>query len=176
MPTVKQLRAELAAAKAEITRLLWSSLHWRSPPFQKASKFKDPTSLPSQMADARTFNVPSVDHGYKFLYLPLRRRLPIDQLRSRLRQLNSVYNHDPLDPLNLRNPDYDDWNEASRTITARGLFLCRILHALDYLKGPVKQSVASFFANKGYIDCGDFPELFSVKKTSYYCSLNGLPF
>ncbi|CEI91937.1 hypothetical protein RMCBS344292_06213 [Rhizopus microsporus] len=71
----------------------------------------------------------------------------------------------PLDSSNLRNPDYDDWDEASRTTAAGGLFLRRILHVLDYPKGPVKQSVASFFANKGYIDRGDFPELFPVKKT-----------
>ncbi|CAO3660637.1 hypothetical protein G6F70_003681 [Rhizopus microsporus] len=150
------------------------------------------------MAAARTFTVPSVNHGYKFLYLPLRHHLPIGQLRSRLRQLNintcRIFNvhypdrhlvallihndyenelhlqpkkfkipiqddYDPLDPSNLRNPDYDDWDEASRTIAARGLFLYHILHALDYLKGPAKQSVASFFANKGYIDRCDFPEL-----------------
>ncbi|PHZ07319.1 uncharacterized protein RHIMIDRAFT_275067 [Rhizopus microsporus ATCC 52813] len=40
------------------------------------------------MAAARTFSVRSANHGYKFLYLPLRRRLPIGQLRSRLRQLS----------------------------------------------------------------------------------------
>ncbi|KAL4215033.1 hypothetical protein AB4K20DRAFT_1791862, partial [Rhizopus microsporus] len=168
----------------------------------KAAKLKDSTLLPSQMATARTFSVPSANHGYKFLYLPLRHHLPIGQLRSRLRQLNIntrrtlnahypdrhpvallIHNdyedelrlqlkkfkiltqadYDPLDSSNLRNPNYDDWDKASRTTVARGLFLCRILHALDYLKGPVKQSVASFFANKGYIDHGDFPELFPVK-------------
>ncbi|CEG66011.1 hypothetical protein RMATCC62417_02671 [Rhizopus microsporus] len=138
------------------------------------------------MAAARTFSVLSANHGYKFLYLPLRRRLPIGQLRSRLRQLNInthrilsihypdchliallIHNdyEDELHSSNLRNPDYDDWDEASRTTAAGGLFLRRILHVLDYPKGPVKQSVASFFANKGYIDRGDFPELFPVKKT-----------
>ncbi|RCH88818.1 hypothetical protein CU097_010597 [Rhizopus azygosporus] len=57
-------------------------------PLQKAAKLKASTFLPSQMAAARTFSVLSANHGYKFLYLPLRRRLPIGQLRSRLRQLN----------------------------------------------------------------------------------------
>lgn len=259
MPTVKQLQAELAAAKAEITRLKQqnaslierlahasnaaapkkpastlispppelppptspslasqSSLQPKppqkrppssdldSPPLQKAAKLKASTLLPSQMAAARTFSVPSANHGYKFIYLPLRRRLPIGQLRSHLRQLNIstrrilnihypdchlvallIHNdyevelrsqlkkfkipiqddYDPLDPSNLRDPEYDDWDEANRTTAARGLFLCRILHALDYLKGPVKHAVANFFANKGYLDRNDFPELFPVKKT-----------
>ena len=257
MPTVKQLQAELAAAKAEITRLKQqnASLLERlvhasnavaskkpastlvssppvSPPLtspslasetssqpkspqkrpppsdlgfsppQKAAKLKASTPLPSQMAAAGTFSVRSTNHGYKFLYLPIRRRLPIGQIRSRLRQLNIntrrilnihypdrdlvallIHNdyetelrsllkkfeipvqddYDPLDPSNLRDPKYDDWDEAERTCAARGLFLCRILRALDHLRGPIKRAVASFFANKGYMDRGDFPELFSVK-------------
>ncbi|CEG74918.1 hypothetical protein RMATCC62417_10046 [Rhizopus microsporus] len=143
MSIVKQLQAELAAAKAKITRLKQqnTSLLERlahasnaaapkkpastlvssppvsrslaspsltsetssqpkppqkrppssdlgSPPLQKAAKLKDSTLLPSQMAAARIFSVPSANHGYKFLYLPLYRRLPIGQLCSRLRQLN----------------------------------------------------------------------------------------
>ncbi|PHZ14946.1 uncharacterized protein RHIMIDRAFT_290553 [Rhizopus microsporus ATCC 52813] len=44
----------------------------------------------------------------------------------------------PLDPSNLRDPGYDDWGEANRTSAAHGLFTCRILHALDYLKDPAK--------------------------------------
>ncbi|KAG0815849.1 hypothetical protein G6F18_013061 [Rhizopus arrhizus] len=143
MPTVKQLQAELAAAKAEITRLkqqnasllerlahasnavaskkpastLVSSPPVSSPltspslssetssqlkspqkrpppsnlgssPPQKAVKLEASTPLPSQMAAAGTFSVRSTNHGYKFLYLPIRRRLPIGQIRSRLRQLN----------------------------------------------------------------------------------------
>ncbi|KAG0764393.1 hypothetical protein G6F16_006911 [Rhizopus arrhizus] len=243
MPTVKQLQAELAAAKAEITRLKQqnasllerlahasnaiaskkpvstlvssptgiSSTYKRPPPSdlgssppQKAAKLKASTPLPSQMAAAGTFSVRSTNHGYKFLYLPIRRRLPIGQIRSRLRQLNIntrrilnihysdrdliallIHNdyetglhsllkkfeipvqdgYDPLDPSNLRDPKYDDCGEADRTCAARGLFLCRILRALDHLRGPIKRAVANFFANKGYMDPGDFPELFPVKNT-----------
>ncbi|RCI00238.1 hypothetical protein CU097_015725 [Rhizopus azygosporus] len=57
-------------------------------PLQKAAKLKASTFLPSQMTTAHTFSVSSANHGYRFLYLPLRRHLPIGQLRSRLRQLN----------------------------------------------------------------------------------------
>lgn len=51
---------------------------------QKAAKLQVSTSLPSQLAAARTFSVRSTNHGYK----SLRRRLPIGQLHSRMRQLN----------------------------------------------------------------------------------------
>ncbi|KAG1145256.1 hypothetical protein G6F37_005655 [Rhizopus arrhizus] len=139
-----------------------------SPP-QKAAKLKASTLLPSQMAAAGTFSVRSTNHGYKFLYLPIRRRLPIGQIRSRLRQLNinirrilNIHYSDrdlvallihndyetELHPSNLRDPKYDDWDEADRACAARGLFLCHILRALDHLRGPIKRAVANFFANK----------------------------
>lgn len=47
----------------------------------------------------------------------------------------------------LRDPNYNDWDEANRTAAARGQFLRRILRALERLKGTVKQAVANFFAN-----------------------------
>ncbi|CEG70487.1 hypothetical protein RMATCC62417_06376 [Rhizopus microsporus] len=243
MPIVKQLQAELAAAKAEITRckqqnasLLERLAHASnaatpkkpastlvssppvsppltspsltsktssqpkppqkrppssdldSPPLQKAVKLKASKPLPSQMAVARTFSVPSANHKLRSrlrqlninahrildIHYPDRHLVALlihndyeDELRLQLKKFKIPIqdDYDPLDPLNLRNPDYDDLNEVNRTIATRGLFLCRILHALGYLKGPVKQSVASFFANKGYIDRGDYPGLFPVKKT-----------
>lgn len=45
------------------------------------------------MAVACTFSVRSANHGYKFLYLSLHRRLHIGQLRSRLRQPNINIHH-----------------------------------------------------------------------------------
>ncbi|ORE06602.1 hypothetical protein BCV72DRAFT_249946 [Rhizopus microsporus var. microsporus] len=156
------------------------------------------------MAAACTFSVRSANHGYKFLYLPLRRRLTIGKLRPRMRQLNinthrvlNIYypgrhlvallvhndygvelysqlkkfkisvqdDYDPLDSSNLRDPDYDYWDEANMTCTVRGLFTYHILHAFSYLKGPVKQTIADFFASKGYIDRNEFSELFSAKQT-----------
>ncbi|ORE09629.1 hypothetical protein BCV72DRAFT_319256 [Rhizopus microsporus var. microsporus] len=59
-----------------------------SSPFQKLIKLKASIPFSNQMATARTFSACSANHGYMFLYLPLRFRLPIDQLCSRLRQLN----------------------------------------------------------------------------------------
>lgn len=48
----------------------------------------------------------------------------------------------------------------------RVAYFCIVsFRALEHLKGAVKQIVANFFANQGYIDLGDFPEPFSVKKT-----------
>ncbi|KAG1179342.1 hypothetical protein G6F70_001110 [Rhizopus microsporus] len=70
-----------------------------SPSLQKAA-----TLLPSQMTAARTFSVSFANHGYKLLYLPLRRHLPIDELRSKLKKFKILIqgDYDPLDPLNLR--------------------------------------------------------------------------
>jgi hypothetical protein len=89
------------------------------------------------------------------------------ELRSQLKKFEIPVqdDYDPLDPSNLRDPDYDDRNEANRTSVARDLFLCRIFHTLDYRKCPVKQAVANFFANKGCIDRNEFPKLCLVKKT-----------
>ncbi|CEG78862.1 hypothetical protein RMATCC62417_13401 [Rhizopus microsporus] len=54
------------------------------------------------MAAARTFSIRSANHGYKFQYLPLRCRLPIGQLHSRMRQLNINTSH----ILNIHYPDH----------------------------------------------------------------------
>ncbi|KAL4211096.1 hypothetical protein AB4K20DRAFT_1967674 [Rhizopus microsporus] len=190
MPTVKQLQAELAARLAHASSApapkkpaptlvssppaslpltspsLTSETSTQTKPPQKRPPSSDlgspslqkaATLLPSQMTAARTFSVSFANHGYKLLYLPLRRHLPIDELRSKLKKFKILIqgDYDPLDPLNLLN----------RTTAARGLFLCRILHALDYLKGPVKRAVVNFFVNKGYLDRNEFPKLFPVKKT-----------
>ncbi|CEG84515.1 hypothetical protein RMATCC62417_18306 [Rhizopus microsporus] len=132
MPTLKQLQAELSAAKAEIARLqqqntslrerlaqvfrateLPAANHsavnhsavtrppespWQRQPSQKRPSPPDselPLStkvarltaakpLPSQAAASRTFSPPSANQGFKYLYAPVQRRIPISQLRSRL--------------------------------------------------------------------------------------------
>ncbi|CAO3688835.1 unnamed protein product [Rhizopus microsporus] len=88
--TVKQLQAELAAAKAEITRLkqqnasllerLAHAFNAATPKKPASTLVSSPLIFPpltfpsltsgtsSQMAAPRTFSVPSVNHGYKFLY------------------------------------------------------------------------------------------------------------
>ncbi|ORE10236.1 hypothetical protein BCV72DRAFT_199935, partial [Rhizopus microsporus var. microsporus] len=45
-------------------------------------------SKPSQAAAAHTFSPPSSNQGFKYLYVPVQRRIPISQLRSRLRRLH----------------------------------------------------------------------------------------
>ncbi|KAG1557857.1 hypothetical protein G6F49_005010 [Rhizopus delemar] len=59
-----------------------------STPLQKASKSKYAPPLPSQTAAARTFSSPFTNQDFKYLYLPIQRRLPIHQIRSLLRRLN----------------------------------------------------------------------------------------
>ncbi|PHZ10064.1 uncharacterized protein RHIMIDRAFT_240173 [Rhizopus microsporus ATCC 52813] len=61
--------------------------------FQKRASTPDP-QLPSptktsrQAATARTFSLPSSNQSFKYLYVPVQRRIPISQLRSRLRRLH----------------------------------------------------------------------------------------
>ncbi|KAL4209314.1 hypothetical protein AB4K20DRAFT_1969898 [Rhizopus microsporus] len=208
--TVKQLQAELAAAKAEITRLKQqnaSLLERLAHAFNAATPKKPASTLVSSplifppltfpsLTSGTSSKLPSLKIPLSFLVkwlllapsvsplsiMAISSYTPLPLYRSTTLSLASTdYQHpavsstnlgfpyrddyDPLDPSNLHNPIYDDWDEMSRTTAAHSLFLCRILHALDYLKAPVKQSVASFFANKGYIDRGNLLELFSVKKT-----------
>lgn len=102
------------------------------------------------------------------------------ELRSQLKKFMIPVqdDYDPLDPSNLCYSDYDDWDKANRTSVMCVLSTFCIFHALDYIKGPVKQAVANFFAKKGYIDRNEYLDLFSVKKgmSFTYCFLNSLPF
>ncbi|CEG80174.1 hypothetical protein RMATCC62417_14544 [Rhizopus microsporus] len=124
MPTLKQLQAELSAAKAEIAQLQQQnaslrerlvqvshatdlpaanpSAATRPQPSQKRASTLDPQLpppakiprpntmklLPSQAAAVRTFSPPSSNQGFKYLYVPVQRRIPISQLHSRLRRLH----------------------------------------------------------------------------------------
>ncbi|CEG74418.1 hypothetical protein RMATCC62417_09642 [Rhizopus microsporus] len=61
------------------------------PQLPPPTKFPRPNtmkSLPSQAAVARTFSLPSSNQSFKYLYVPAQRRIPISQLRSRLRRLH----------------------------------------------------------------------------------------
>ncbi|KAL4206396.1 hypothetical protein AB4K20DRAFT_1998931 [Rhizopus microsporus] len=87
-----------------VTRLPESP--WQPQPFQKGpsppySELPLPINFarssatkpfPSQVAAARTFSSPSANQGFKYLYAPVQRRIPISQLRNRLRCLyiNSI--------------------------------------------------------------------------------------
>ncbi|KAG1447747.1 hypothetical protein G6F46_012374 [Rhizopus delemar] len=170
MPTVKQLQAELAAAKAEINRLQQynaslleqlaqapfttvptrvstatascppaslSSLQLKpstkrppspeleSAPLQKVSKPKYAPPHPSQTAAARTFSPPSTNQGNRVLdiHYPDCHLVALlihndyeAEVCSQLEKFETFLrdNHDPLDPNNLRNPDYDNFNQDEK--------------------------------------------------------------
>ncbi|CEG73418.1 hypothetical protein RMATCC62417_08808 [Rhizopus microsporus] len=107
IPTLKQLQAELPAAKAEIARLQQQNASLRErlaqvspatelPAVNLSAVTRPPESpwkrcrptatkpLPSQAAAARTFSHPSANQDFKYLYIPV----PTNQLRSRLRRLH----------------------------------------------------------------------------------------
>ncbi|KAG1049029.1 hypothetical protein G6F43_008620 [Rhizopus delemar] len=216
IPIVKQLQAELAAAKAEINRLQQhnasllellaqspsttvpkrvstatvprppaspSSLQLKPPtnrppppepasaPLQKASKSKYAPSLPSQTAAARTFSpLPPIKDTYyhdRHLVTLLIHNDYEAEVRSQLEKFEIPLHddYDPLDPNNLRNPYYDDFNQDKKECTARRVFTQRVIRAIRRPKGPVQRAVARFFVDKGIVATVVLNELFPVKQT-----------
>ena len=128
-------------------------------------------------------------HGFQYVYLPARARIPTGQMRARLRKLGidnsrildvhyparqviALLTHndfveelhnllnkfkitpvpfDPLDPANLHDPKYHELPETERTQIAFELHCNRITKALNYIRAPIKYSVARSFANEGWI-------------------------
>jgi hypothetical protein len=58
------------------------------PPPPKVSKPKHDISQPSLAAVARQFSSPSEPAAFKFIHVPVRRRLPMQQMRANLRKLH----------------------------------------------------------------------------------------
>ena len=73
--------------------------------------------------------------------------------------------YDPMDPNNLRNPYYDDFNQDEKECAAWSVFTQRVILAIRHLKGPVQRAVARFFVDKGIIASVVLNELFPVKQT-----------
>jgi hypothetical protein len=73
--------------------------------------------------------------------------------------------YDPLDPNNLRNPDYDNFDQDEKECAAWGVFAQRVIRAIRRLKGPVQRTVARFFVNKGILATVVLNELFPAKQT-----------
>ncbi|KAG1517857.1 hypothetical protein G6F46_000457 [Rhizopus delemar] len=221
MPTVKQLQAELAAAKAEINRLQQqnasllerlaqapsttvpkrvpiatvprppaspSSLQLKPPtkrppppelestPLQKASKSKYAPPLPSQTAAARTFSPPSTNQGSRVLDIcyPDRHLVALliqnyyeAEVRSQLEKFEIPIHddYDPMDPNDLRNPYYDDFDQDEKECAAWSVFTQRVIRAIRRLNGPIQRAVARFFVDKGIIASVVLNELFPVKQT-----------
>ncbi|EIE80500.1 hypothetical protein RO3G_05205 [Rhizopus delemar RA 99-880] len=221
MPTINQLQAELAAAKAEINRLQQqnasllerlaqspsttvpkrvliatvphppaspSSLQLKPPtkrppppelepaPLQKASKPKYAPPLPSQTTAARTFSPPSTNQGNRVLdiHYPDHHLVVLlihnnyeAEVRSQLEKFEIPIHddYDPLDPNNLRNPYYDDFDQDEKECAAWSVFTQRVIRAIRRLKGPVQRAVARFFVDKGIIASVVLNELFPVKQT-----------
>ncbi|ORE11154.1 hypothetical protein BCV72DRAFT_253953 [Rhizopus microsporus var. microsporus] len=124
-----------------------------------------------QAATARTFSLPSSNQSFKYLYVPVQRRIPINQLRSRLRRLhiNSSRILDIHYPdrhfvaLLIRN-DYE--SELRSQLNKLTITVCdeydpldpANLHRVDYAFGTltdrliraVQRAVARFFIEKDF--------------------------
>ncbi|EIE91823.1 hypothetical protein RO3G_16534 [Rhizopus delemar RA 99-880] len=147
-----------------------------STPLQKPSKPKYAPSLPSQTAAARTFSPSSTNQGNRVLdiHYPDHHLVVLlihnnyeAEVRSQLEKFEIPIHddYDPLDPNNLRNPYYDDFDQDEKECAAWSVFTQRVIRAIRRLKGPVQRSVARFFVDKGIIASVVLNELFSVKQT-----------
>ncbi|KAG1176955.1 hypothetical protein G6F36_010883 [Rhizopus arrhizus] len=159
-----------------------------SPP-SKVSKPRYNTSHYSITAIVKQFSAPTT--GFKFIHLPIQRRLPLHQLRSNLRHLHintcrildiqypdrhvvSLLIHygyenelrdklrkfhilvrddfDPLDPENVRDPEFINALTHRKVEHARWAFLQRLGPALRRFKSPLYKTVVRFFLRSGPID------------------------
>ncbi|EIE90609.1 hypothetical protein G6F46_007817 [Rhizopus delemar] len=158
-----------------------STKHPPSPELESASlqkAFKSKYALPlySQMAAARTFSPPSTNQGNRVLdiHYPDCHLVAIlihndyeAEDRSQLEkfEIHLRDDHNPLDPNNLRNPDYDNFDQDEKECTAWGIFAQRVIRAIHRLKGPVQRAVAHFFVDKGILATVVLNELFPAKQT-----------
>ncbi|KAG0924325.1 hypothetical protein G6F26_013768 [Rhizopus arrhizus] len=68
--------------------LLCGSNNDAAPPTTKVSKLPNPKPKHSLAAIARQFSSPTAPSSFKFIHVPIHRRLPIHQLRANLRELH----------------------------------------------------------------------------------------
>ena len=88
------------------------------------------------------------------------------KVRSQLEKFEiPLRDYDPLDPNNLRNPDYDNFDQDEKECAAWGVFAQRVIRAIRRLKGPVQYAVSRFFVNKDILAIVVLNELFPVKQT-----------
>ncbi|KAG1638921.1 hypothetical protein G6F44_008351 [Rhizopus delemar] len=175
MPTVKQLQAELAAAKAETNRLqqhnaslleLLAQAPSTTVPkrVSTATASRPPASPSSLQLKPPTKHIHYPDHHLVVLLIHNNYEA---EVRSQLEKFEIPIHddYDPLDPNNLRNPYYDDFDQDEKECAAWSVFTQRVIRAIRRLKGPVQRAVARFFVDKGIIASVVLNELFSVKQT-----------
>ncbi|KAF7726332.1 hypothetical protein EC973_008912 [Apophysomyces ossiformis] len=95
---------------------------------------------------AQMFTPLSATHGFRYVYFPARAQMPIGQVRKYLRQLGTanitpIPDFDPLDPVHLKDPTYDDLSEDEQA------------------RSPVKYDVAKSFADEGWISAEEMKNL-----------------
>ncbi|KAG1150757.1 hypothetical protein G6F37_009888 [Rhizopus arrhizus] len=97
---IQRLTKELASARTEIERLrissssqhpttLLQSIPWHQS--ERLQQIKDQLTAQQQQrqeAAARLLQSPSTNQGFKYIHLPMKTRVPIGQIRSRLRKLD----------------------------------------------------------------------------------------
>ncbi|KAG0166573.1 hypothetical protein DFQ28_007142, partial [Apophysomyces sp. BC1034] len=140
----------------------------------------DRTQQPhTQEAAARAFVLPSATHGFRYMYLPVRARIPTVQMRARLRKIGinnsrildthypdhqviALLMHNDFVPDFLRAldkfgikplDDFDLWGHSNLRDPkyASEHHNLRMLRVLNFIRSPVRYEVARQFATLGWI-------------------------
>ncbi|KAF7725666.1 hypothetical protein EC973_009473 [Apophysomyces ossiformis] len=144
-----------------------------------------------QEAATRAFMLPSRTHGFQYVYLPARARIPTgkDALPSAtVRQVTAILLHndyvpaflqalakfgvkpletfDPTSPNNLRDPKYANHPTDERQKLAKDHHNLRMMRALDFLRIPVRFAVARQFASFNWITVEQLREVLAIRLTS----------
>ncbi|KAG1150723.1 hypothetical protein G6F37_007840 [Rhizopus arrhizus] len=96
--------------------------------------------------DENASHVLDVHYPYRHLVALLIHNDDEAEVRSQLENFEiPLRDYDPLDPNNLRNSDYDNFDQDEKECAAWGVFAQRVICAIRRLKGPVQWAVARFF-------------------------------
>ncbi|KAG1049465.1 hypothetical protein G6F43_008211 [Rhizopus delemar] len=92
---------------------------------------------------------------------------PGSEIRSQLEKFEILLHddYDPLDPNNLRNPDYGNLDQGEKECAAWDVFVQHMIRAIRRLKGPVQRAVVRFFVDKGILASVVLNGLFPTKQT-----------
>ncbi|KAG1143905.1 hypothetical protein G6F37_002700 [Rhizopus arrhizus] len=160
-------------------------------PLPKIAKPKHDNPQPSLTTIARQFSSPAELTGFKLIHVPVRHRLPLQQLRSNLRRLQmntrrildihysnrdlvSFLIHivcddfEPLDPSIIRDPTLVS-EPIDCKVHARKAFLHGICVALRRFMTPIYNAVANFLVQSGLIDLDDLVS-YNLASPCKYCT------
>ncbi|KAL9558700.1 hypothetical protein PS6_001168 [Mucor atramentarius] len=135
---------------------------------QSLARHKDLRRAQREAAAARFFQSPSVNQGFKYLYLPTKARIPVGTLRKMFRRMginnarlldihcpkhriSHDENFNPNSGSILEDPKLKDLSDTERDDFTRTQQIKRLESAVQHIRAPVKYPVARYFYEKNYI-------------------------